>query len=167
MSSAQQEQDKAFFKTFGIVMVILTGIAIAALLAAYIISHSTAEEGMRPEEVALIKKRTNPDYQGVANAGETQEASADAASDGGETLTGEEVFKQTCHTCHVPGAAGAPKVSDKAAWEERYADGIETMYKRAINGFNAMPPKGGNPKLTDQEVKDTVDYILKRSGVTD
>lgn len=165
MSSAQQEQDKAFFKTFGVVMVILTGIAIAAFLAAYIITHSTAEEGMRPEEIALIQKRTNPDYRVVSETDKTQVATAGAEASGGETLSGEQVFKQTCHTCHVPGVAGAPKVSDKAAWEERYADGIDTMYERAINGFNAMPPKGGNPKLTDQEVKDTVDYILKRSGV--
>ncbi|WNK21598.1 c-type cytochrome [Halomonas piscis] len=35
------------------------------------------------------------------------------------------------------------------------------MYDHAINGFQAMPPKGGQVSLSDDEVKAAVDYMLE------
>lgn len=76
---------------------------------------------------------------------------------------GKAVFEQTCHVCHGPGIAGAPKFGDKAAWAPRLAEGIATLHQHAIHGFQGksglMPPKGGNAALTDGQVEAAVDYM--------
>ena len=89
---------------------------------------------------------------------------AAVAADGGQ---GEALFKKTCAMCHQTGVAGAPKPGDKADWGPRIAQGKDTLYKHAIEGFNgskgAMPPKGGNPALNDDEIKQIVDFMVAKS----
>ena len=84
-------------------------------------------------------------------------AATATASGGGE---GKSVYDQTCHVCHATGLAGSPKFGDKAAWAPRIATGNDALYKAAINGLNAMPPKGGNAALSDAQVKAAVDYMV-------
>ena len=38
--------------------------------------------------------------------------------------------------------------------------GKEALYKSAIGGKNAMPPKGGAADLSDAEIKGAVDHLL-------
>lgn len=73
---------------------------------------------------------------------------------------GSAVFNQACAMCHVPGLANAPKLGDKAAWEPRVATGREALLNSALKGKGAMPAKGGNPKLSDDEVAAAVDHLL-------
>ena len=65
------------------------------------------------------------------------------------------------------GIAGAPKPGDKDDWGPRIAQGNDTMYKHAIEGFTGakgmMPPRGGGAKLSDDEVKAAVDYMVAQS----
>jgi cytochrome c5 len=75
---------------------------------------------------------------------------------------GATIYNSVCGACHNTGAANAPKVDDKAAWAPRVAQGKEALYKSAIGGKNAMPPKGGAADLSDAEIKGTVDYILTK-----
>lgn len=82
-----------------------------------------------------------------------------ATSGGGDAKSGEEIYASVCMACHDTGAAGAPKMGDVAAWESRMEKGMETLYAHAIDGFKAMPAKGGNPSLSDQDVKDAVNYM--------
>ncbi|HWZ73127.1 MAG TPA: c-type cytochrome [Casimicrobiaceae bacterium] len=92
---------------------------------------------------------------------------ADASSSKGN-LTGEQVFQSQCKTCHEPGIAGAPKVGDKAQWAVSIKKGYEALVQHAINGIQeagkVMPPKGGNPDLSDLEVQRAVVYMANRSG---
>ena len=73
-----------------------------------------------------------------------------------------------CAMCHQTGAAGAPKLGDKADWGPRLAQGKDTLYKHALEGFNgnkgAMPAKGGNPSLSDDDVKAAVDFMAGKSA---
>jgi len=73
---------------------------------------------------------------------------------------GEDIYAAVCGACHENGAAGAPKAGDKAAWAPRIATGSAALIKSAINGKNAMPPKGGNPDLSDAEVKAAVEHLV-------
>ena len=75
---------------------------------------------------------------------------------------GATVFNSVCGACHNTGAAGAPKVDDKAAWAPRIALGKEALYKSAIAGKGAMPAKGGAADLSDDEIKGAVDYVLAK-----
>ncbi|MGL4410158.1 MAG: c-type cytochrome [Zoogloea sp.] len=81
-----------------------------------------------------------------------------------DAAKGAEVFKNTCAMCHQTGVAGAPKLGDKPDWAPRIALGPDLLYKHAIEGFSgdkgAMPAKGGNPSLSDADVKAAVDYIV-------
>ena len=94
-------------------------------------------------------------------------AAAPAAPAAADNELGKSVFGKTCAMCHAAGVAGAPKPGDKADWGPRIAQGKDTLYKHAIEGFTGakgmMPAKGGAANLTDAEVKAAVDYMADKS----
>jgi cytochrome c5 len=79
-------------------------------------------------------------------------------------LSAEQVYQQVCKTCHEAGLAGAPKFGDKGAWAKVIAQGEKLTVEHAVNGIRAMPPKGGNPDLSDSEVHAAVVHIVNASG---
>lgn len=91
------------------------------------------------------------------------QAAAPAAAAPAAAVDGEKVYKGICFSCHDVGVAGSPKLGDKAAWAPRIATGNDTLYGTAINGKNAMPAKGGNPALSDAEIKAAVDFMVSKS----
>ncbi len=80
---------------------------------------------------------------------------------------GKSVYEANCAACHDAGMMGAPKPGDKAAWSPRIAQGIEVMTKKSIDGFQgtagAMPAKGGNASLTDEEIANAVAFMVDKS----
>ena len=78
------------------------------------------------------------------------------------------MYENTCATCHAGGVAGAPKLGDQSAWKERLEKGIETLVKHSISGYQGdagyMPPKGGNPSLSDAEVEAAARYMVDQSS---
>ena len=80
--------------------------------------------------------------------------------------TGQQVFESTCTACHTAGVAGAPKIGNHEAWAPFIKTGYEEMVKNAIHGIKAMPPKGGNPSLSDYEVARAVAYMANKSGAS-
>ena len=90
-------------------------------------------------------------------------AAALGAADPNKPREGKVIYEGVCHTCHTAGLLGAPKLGDKAAWSARIGKGTATLYQHAIQGFNAMPAKGGNADLLDVEVTNAVDYMVSQS----
>lgn len=84
------------------------------------------------------------------------------------TDVGHGVFNKTCALCHAAGVAGAPMPGNKEQWAPRIAQGKDTLYKHALEGFTGqagmMPPRGGNSALSDDEVKAAVDYMVGKSS---
>ncbi len=74
---------------------------------------------------------------------------------------GATIYNTVCGACHNTGAAGAPKIDDKAAWAPRVAQGKAALITSVTNGKGAMPPKGG-ATLSDDEIKGVVDYVLSK-----
>ena len=95
---------------------------------------------------------------------------ADAPSGPRAQKSGEEVYKAVCSACHAQGIAGAHKVGDKAAWAPHIKEGLAILVKNAIAGVQSpkgvMPPRGGNPNLSDWEVTAAVVYMANQSGAS-
>lgn len=83
-----------------------------------------------------------------------------AVKSDGKPRDGAAVYTSICMVCHGTGVAGAPKSGDKVAWAPRLALGKDALYKSALNGKNAMPPKGGAADLSDAELKAAVDHLV-------
>ena len=81
-----------------------------------------------------IRARTQT--QVAANNAAAANATAPAAA-----TRGAAALRADLHACHTTGAAGAPKVGDKAAWAPRIAQGIDALTANAIKGKGAMPPQ--------------------------
>ena len=125
--------------------------------------------GGKSKEVAVPSPAatTNP---GVATAPKPpsvappNEAKPQAVATAPDLVTGEKVYKGTCSICHKSGLKGAPRMGKKQDWEARLAQGNEVLYERAIKGYigkkGSMPSRGSNAKLSENEVKAAVDYMV-------
>ena len=91
----------------------------------------------------------------------TARSSGPSAGDG--PRDGKAVYNAVCHTCHAAGLLGSPIFGDAGAWGPRIAKGKDTLYTHAINGFNAMPAKGG-ADIPDEEVQNAVDYMVAEAS---
>lgn len=78
--------------------------------------------------------------------------------------TGLMVYESVCVSCHAEGVGGAPKFGDATVWAVHLAQGFNTLAEHAIKGFKTMPAKGGDPSLTDDEVKRAVAYMGNAVG---
>ena len=82
---------------------------------------------------------------------------------------GRQVWLGTCVRCHAQGLAGAPPIGDRGAWAPRIAQGLPVLFEHALGGFEgptggAMPARGGNPDLNDEQVTAAVRFMVSRSG---
>ena len=111
------------------------------------------------DESALVEPQSSGASVQAQVAGE---ASPTPAGEAGEEKV-KAIYTASCAACHASGAAGEPKLGDKAAWAPRLKAGNEGLYNSALNGKNAMPPKGGNASLSDADVKAVVDYMVSQS----
>lgn len=91
----------------------------------------------------------------------TARSAGPAAGDG--PRDGKAVYNAVCQTCHASGLLGSPMLGDAGAWGPRIAKGKDTLYTHAINGFNAMPAKGG-ADIPDEEVQSAVDYMVDEAS---
>jgi cytochrome c5 len=108
-----------------------------------------------PAAPAVHEAASGPAATDAGAAKPAQTVAAAAPSKAGETT-----YHSLCTGCHSIGAMGAPRYGDKAAWAPRIAQGMEALYHSALHGKNAMPAKGGNPSLSDADVKAAVDYMV-------
>lgn len=94
------------------------------------------------------------------------EAVAPEAAPAMDSTHGKSVYNKSCALCHAAGVAGAPKPGDAAEWDPRIAQGMDVVYKHAIEGFTGakgmMPARGGAAALTDDEVKAAVDFMVSQ-----
>lgn len=122
--------------------------------------HATVEERIRPfGRVRLPGEELAPD--------ELKVDAVPMAEPHATTLSGPQVFNTACIACHGSGIAGAPTLADSAGWEPRIAQGMDTLYQHALEGYTGptgsyMPAKGARLDLSDEEVIGAVDYMLSQ-----
>jgi cytochrome c5 len=117
-----------------------------------------------PAATAPAASTPAPEASAPAASAPAASSAAASALSSGDLALGEKTFNANCAACHGAGVLGAPKVGDKAAWAPRIAQGKDTLYTHALNGFKMMPPKGGNAALKDEEVKAVVDYMVSKAS---
>ena len=165
------KQDSHFFNVFSVVI----GLLVAFTLFVFFLARSVGASSQLPQlaedplNVAAVGARIAAPAR-VAVAGQDNSAlkiepvgTAGAGPALAKPTDGKGVFEVACTACHGAGIAGAPKAGDKSAWAPRIAQGKETLYKHALEGFTGkqgiMPAKGGRTDLGDDIIKAGVDYM--------
>lgn len=173
--------DDIFWREFGVILLLLSGFAVGMFLIARAIGVSTMERihtgatavAMRIEPVGRVRigdptQQVGVEAMEVALAADTPPATSAAPESPAGTAAvdpGKAVYDSLCQACHAGGIAGAPKLDDVAGWTERMAKGLDGLVAAAIQGMGGMPPRGGNPTLTDEEIRQAIEYMLEQAGV--
>lgn len=151
------EQDSTVVRTLIMVVGALVVFMVISMTIANMLSSSNkaADPAQDPRVQAKVEANIKPVAK--VNVGDVAPVAASVSADPKET------YQSACFACHGTGAAGAPKLGDKAAWKSRISQGKSKLYDHAINGFKGMPPKGGRGDLSDDTVNAVVDYMVAQS----
>lgn len=140
-------------------------IATAVLLAACGKEDTPAPAPATSAPAVEAPKAEAPKVETPATAAPAAPAAAQASA--ADPAIGKKIYGATCALCHASGVAGAPVPGNKDDWSARIAQGKETLYQHSIEGFTGakgmMPARGGNPRLTDDEMKAAVDFMVDQS----
>lgn len=78
--------------------------------------------------------------------------------------SGKKVVEAVCIACHGTGKNGAPKIGEIKAWSARTTRSLTELSQSALDGIRKMPPHGGNPALSNTEIKRAIAYMVNESG---
>ncbi|WP_315386411.1 c-type cytochrome [uncultured Stenotrophomonas sp.] len=164
--------DLEFLKRFSMLIAFLMVLTLGLIVfAAYL--HTRVPPEISPQAVKRTELRIAPAgavYAGATGVADQAAAKAAALAKAasqvayGGTTDGKVIFDNLCTACHTTGVGQAPTL-DHAHWDGRLGQGKDTLYKHAIEGYTGpdggiMPPKGGNPALTEEQIHATVDWML-------
>lgn len=104
----------------------------------------------------------------IAQAAPAQEEAAPVAK--GDPVEGQKLYTQTCSACHGPAGEGMPGLGKDMTQSEFIAgksdDALLAFIKVGRDPSDplnttgvAMPPKGGNPALDDEDLQHIIAYI--------
>lgn len=88
---------------------------------------------------------------------------------------GKQVFKTTCAACHGEDGKGLPDLGKDWTTSEFIANSTDEEMLEFIKAGRSiedpanttgvlMPPKGGNPSLTDEDIKNVIVYMRSLVG---
>ena len=87
---------------------------------------------------------------------------------GAADTTGESIYQSSCLACHGADGAGVlPGVPDLSGKDGPLAAADEVLLPRVREGFQspgsplAMPPRGGNPNLSNEDLAVVLNYMRK------
>ncbi|MCW8873989.1 MAG: c-type cytochrome [Xanthomonadales bacterium] len=160
-----QQEDRAFLRQFSGVIV---GFMLLTVSLIFLARHMQPEPNAdaNPSQAILAEQRIAPvaavrsGEEGAAALAEVQAAGAETAPAGDVVVDGSAVYNGLCKACHEAGVAGAPIAGSDQMAVRLQEQGLETLVSHAINGINAMPPRGGNPALTDAQIQAAVEFML-------
>ncbi|MEO6228036.1 MAG: c-type cytochrome [Thermomonas sp.] len=170
-----RNHDQEFLKHFSMVIAFLASLTLGLILFAHYLNGQMKRD-VDPAAEQRVLNRIAPVgevYAGATGAAAQADAMKVAASAAasqvayGGTMDGSVVFGNLCTGCHTSGAGGAPKLEAAGIGARVASQGIDMLIKNAISGYTGsvgvMPPKGGNPALTDDQVKATVEWMVSQS----
>ena len=153
---SEKRKLKDILETVGIVVGSLAG-AIIIIVAA-----TTKYDFSQADEPKIVENNTQEDISPVAQVAVANESVTKSGSE--NSISVDKIIKANCAMCHAGGLMGAPKIGDVGLWAPRIAQGKDTLINNAIKGIRMMPAKGGNSRLTDEEVAAAVISMANASG---
>ena len=151
------DQHESFIKTpQQLVVVILLAFLVPIIGILLVVQLVLSRPGADPN--ALTPEAVSARIQPVARV----ELGAPSAAPGARAAA--DIVKNTCAACHQTGAANAPKLGNAGDWAPRIKTGVNAMVQSVIKGKGAMPPKAGDPSLTDNEIHNAVVLMANQAG---
>jgi cytochrome c5 len=160
MSSNMSDND--FVKNFSLMIGALIALAVVIFIMAQIIGAKPTATASADQDKAVVA-RIEPVGQLVL--AKAMSAVANGIVPAAQAADGKSSYETYCAACHASGAAGAPKLGDKAAWAPRIAKGIDALHNSGLKGVpgTAMMAKGGRADASDDAVKAAVDYMVSQA----
>ncbi|MCI0749709.1 MAG: c-type cytochrome [Nevskiales bacterium] len=152
--------DKLFIVTFLGVIGFLAAFTVGIIVIANLLD--TPPPGA--EARVALEERLKPAGQVITDPAALLAASGPAVAQRAP-LSGAEVVTRVCIACHGSGVLDAPRIGDKARWSQLKAEGLDRLVFEAIEGERNMPPRGGDPSLSDAEIRAAVKHMLKLTGL--
>ena len=157
---SEKRKLKDIFET---ILVVIGSLVVGIII---IVAATTKYNFGQSNDNKVVKQDSQEDMKPVAEVAVAAEVAVDSESkkESSNSLLGDKIVKANCAMCHTTGLMGSPKIGDVEQWAPRIAQGKDLLIKNAINGIRMMPAKGGNAKLTDEEVAAAVISMANASG---
>lgn len=70
-----------------------------------------------------------------------------------------KLYNTSCISCHMNGAANAPRTGNAAQWKPRLDKGMDTLLANVKGGIGGMPPGGMCFGCSDEEIVALINYM--------
>ncbi len=112
------------------------------------------------EAEKAIEKRITPVGQVCVEGQDCAQEVSLVSSNPDVIRSGEEIYEAACTTCHAIGLAGAPLFGNKVIWGERANKDLAVLVETVTNGLGGMPPMGMCMDCSQEELTNSVQYML-------
>ena len=112
------------------------------------------------EAEKAIEKRITPVGQVCVEGQDCAQEASLVSSNPDVIRGGEEIYEAACSTCHAIGLAGAPLFGSKVIWGERANEDLSVLVETVTNGLGGMPPMGMCMDCSQEELTNSVQYML-------
>jgi cytochrome c5 len=127
--------------------------------------HMRIQGGLTGQEtkaiLAYLTEASLPEFKTVTTTSSNQQDTNSNAS--GKTAvksSGKAVYQKTCSACHGTDGKGiGPSFPDFTKKGGVLSHPSSVLLNNINQGISSMPAKGGNPNLSDEDLKAALDYI--------